>query len=68
MSEVEQRLGSIEASIRRIERVVNLVLVKRPSRKEQAKLAGVSPVTLWRREKKLRLEQLANGSSRKVSL
>lgn len=45
----------------RIEAVIDLLLVKRLSRKEQAKKAGVSTVTLWRREQRMKLHQMANG-------
>jgi transcriptional regulator of acetoin/glycerol metabolism len=61
MSDVAQELAGIKASIRQIERVVSLLLVGRPSRQKQAKMAGVHRTTLYRREKRERLQQLANG-------
>jgi len=58
---VAAELASLRATVERIEKVITPFLVKRPTRKQQAKKLGVSPVTLWRREKKARLELLANG-------
>jgi len=45
--------AEIAPKLERIEQVMNLLLVKRPTLKEQAKQAGVSPSTLCRRRQRL---------------
>lgn len=60
-----EELAALRAEIcpklNRIEAVMNELLVKRPSRAEQAKKLGISTVTLWRREKRLALKMRVNG-------
>jgi transcriptional regulator of acetoin/glycerol metabolism len=68
MSTIEERLSSIEAVLARIERVADLMLVKRPTLAEQAKLAGVDRSTLYRRRQREKLSQMVNGGTRRKSL
>jgi hypothetical protein len=61
MSDIAEKLSSIEATLARMEKLWSDLNTKRVSRSVQAKRAGVHPSTLWRREKRAELELLANG-------
>jgi transcriptional regulator of acetoin/glycerol metabolism len=54
----------LDVLLRKVERMEKLhaeLLLKRPTMAEQAKEAGVTRVTLWRRRKRAKLEAMANG-------
>lgn len=68
MNDTDQKLAAIAASIARIERVIELMLVKRPTVAEQAKKAGVSRVTHWRRRQREKFSQMVNGGTRRKPL
>jgi len=55
---VARAVSPLNAKLERMERLWNDLLVKRPSRKTQAKRAGVHPSTLWRREKRAEAKAL----------
>lgn len=59
--EVAALRAEIVPKLARIEAVINELMVKRPSRAEQAKKLGVHPSTLWRREKRVALRQRVSG-------
>jgi predicted DNA-binding protein (UPF0251 family) len=59
-----EKLDVALAKLERMERIVPLVeqlLTEQPSVSEQAKKAGVSRSTIWRRKKAARLKALAAG-------
>jgi hypothetical protein len=56
-----EKLDVIMARLERMERLWSDLLLKRPTRAQQAKKAGVHPSTLRRREKRLEMDRLING-------
>lgn len=59
--EVVAQLAELSRKFDRVEKVIDLLLVRRIRRDDQAKIAGVTRQTLLRREKRLQLQRLANG-------
>lgn len=57
----DEKIDLMAARLERMEKIWADLLLKRPSRSQQARKAKVSRTTLWRREKRLELELLANG-------
>jgi hypothetical protein len=55
------QLDSMNRRLARIDDVIDLLLVKRVTRKEQARMAGVCTKTLRRREQRERLRRMVNG-------
>lgn len=53
--------AELSPKLERMENLLNKLLVERPSRRRQAEMAGVSRVTLWRRERKIELQRMVNG-------
>lgn len=59
--DIAQELREIRKTLANLEGIVVRTILRKDSRTKQAKQAGVSRTTLWRRERRERLRQMAAG-------
>ncbi|WP_043588462.1 hypothetical protein [Geminisphaera colitermitum] len=60
-ADIGHELRELNRKFSRIEGVLLRTLLRKESRAQQAKVAGVHRSTLWYREKRERLRQMADG-------